>query len=191
MDIYSLFKEQVIKTPHNVALFFEGDEMTYEELDSRVIDLANNFEKNSNHLKRIGLLFRNPINFVIAALATLRAGLCYVPLSEKMPQDRINFISQDCGLKVIFSDIELNNLKSGTKKETFNYVDQLNTDNYIRVEKELGDADAYVIYTSGSTGKPKGVPITEKQNMDLIAPQYNCKLFRLFLMVLSLVFFLY
>lgn len=161
MDIYSLFKEQVIKTPHNVALFFEGDEMTYEELDSRVIDLANNFEKNSNHLKRIGLLFRNPINFVIAALATLRAGLCYVPLSEKMPQDRINFISQDCGLKVIFSDIELNNLKSGTKKETFNYVDQLNTDNYIRVEKELGDADAYVIYTSGSTGKPKGVPITQ------------------------------
>ncbi len=116
---------------------------TYEELNLLRMRIAGKLKTYNFVLGTpiIVLLDRN-VEYIGSYLGILSAGLAYVPLSMEYPQDRINYIKDNCGSPLIINDEFLSDLDNYELWEGMDVPD---------------DSIAYIAYTSGSTGKPKGV----------------------------------
>ncbi|MFT7136203.1 MAG: natural product biosynthesis luciferase-like monooxygenase protein, partial [Akkermansiaceae bacterium] len=162
--IHQAFEAQVARTPDAEALAFEGESLTYAELNARANALA--------HLLRakgvvpdaiVGLHLRRSSALLIGALAIMKAGGAYLPMDPAYPADRTAHFIADSGTKVIVTDSTLVADLPPSDAETV-LVDPLpagtetgNTDSGV-----TGAHLAYMIYTSGSTGKPKGVMVEHR-----------------------------
>jgi amino acid adenylation domain-containing protein len=157
------FEEQARRAPSAEALRLEDEALGYAELDQRSNRL-------SRLLRRIGVgrgvlvgicTDRSP-DMVVALLATLKAGGAYVPLDPSYPKERIAFMLEDSGLRVLLTQ---RHLAAGLPTAAHTVcLDEIAAELAGESAEPLhadvvGDDLAYVIYTSGSTGKPKGVQI--------------------------------
>ena len=162
--IHTMFAAQVEQTPDALALVYEGQGLTYAELNRRANQLAR-------HLRRLGLgseqlagvcMQRSP-QMVVALLAIMKAGAAYVPLDPAYPDERLAFMIKDSQASVLLTQQSLSatlkalgaravSLDSGWEEVAANAGE--NFDSGLSAQNL-----AYVIYTSGSTGKPKGVAI--------------------------------
>jgi amino acid adenylation domain-containing protein len=149
--LIDLFEEQVVNTPDNVAVVFDEVELTYKDLNEQSNQLANylrsNYKIQADDL--VGIKLDRSEQMIIAILGTLKSGAAYVPIDPGYPQDRIDYMIEDSGCKVLIDQEELNNFKD--QKSTFA------SENLPKITSPYDLA--YVIYTSGSTGKSKGVEI--------------------------------
>ncbi|MBN2533909.1 MAG: amino acid adenylation domain-containing protein [Spirochaetales bacterium] len=193
--IQSLFEKQVRTNPDTIAVIYEERKITYRKLNDRSNQLADLLRKKG--VKRndiIGLMVSRSLELVIGIIAILKAGGAYVPIEVTEPVKRINYILQDCKVRILLAQGKIweKDKYDKIKVEEIIYIDDplLYTGNPGNppVINKLHDA-AYVIYTSGTTGKPKGVVIehhnvinfiygmkekvynffTEKQNVCLVA----------------------
>lgn len=157
--IVDLFEEQVNKTPDNIAVVFENQKLTYRELNEKANQLARYLiTKNIQSNDIIVLLFNRSLEIIISMLAVLKSGAAYLPLDPEYPEERLNFIFNDCKPKLILSDNKSNNVKFNNTtfyKSTDVYFNKFDTANLNTIIKPYDMS--YLIYTSGSTGKPKGV----------------------------------
>ncbi|MEG4330816.1 amino acid adenylation domain-containing protein [Microcoleus sp. AT9_A2] len=165
--IHQLFEEAVSRSPDAVAVVFEGEELSYRELNARANQLAR-------HLRSLGVepevlvgicVERSPL-MVIGLLGVLKAGGAYVPLDPNYPKERLAFMLEDSSVQVLLAQEKLLEklpphsarvvcLDSGWEEIAF-YSSE-NPRSGVKPENL-----AYVIYTSGSTGKPKGVLIEHR-----------------------------
>ncbi|MBK8551806.1 MAG: AMP-binding protein [Ignavibacteria bacterium] len=163
-SITDLFEEQAAKTPDGIALISEDQKLTYRELNERSNQLANYLQsKGVKEETLVPACMERSIDLIIAIFGILKAGGAYVPIDPDYPEERILFMTENTGAKILISsdDIssklpttdELNIIK--TDKD-FSEISKQPKDNLRSVRP---DNLAYVIYTSGSTGKPKGVMI--------------------------------
>lgn len=160
-NILDLFQEQVIKHPENIALSFEGNEISYAELDKQSTQLAHylktNFNVQPNQL--VGIKLDRNEWMIISIIAIIKAGGAYLPIDPDFPVERINSIIEDSHCIGIVDFVELNKFKdcrhelSSAKILSINSPDDL----------------VNVIYTSGSTGTPKGVMITHANLISFIS----------------------
>uniref|UniRef100_UPI003D34B9CE amino acid adenylation domain-containing protein n=1 Tax=Maribacter sp. 2-571 TaxID=3417569 RepID=UPI003D34B9CE len=177
--IVSLFESQVAKVPNQVAVVFEGEELTYQDLNERANRLAHHlrdaYSLESDDL--VGIMLDRSLWSIISMLGILKAGGAYVAINPEYPKDRKSFIIHDTDLKIliiesqslfdimdydvsIFSiDIEFDELP---KDEVYT-----NNPSFSISPKDL----CYVIYTSGTTGRPKGVMIEHRNLNHLIHVQ--------------------
>ncbi|MGD1911927.1 MAG: amino acid adenylation domain-containing protein, partial [Rivularia sp. (in: cyanobacteria)] len=107
--VHQLFEEQVKKTPDNIALVWENQqlkqEFSYDELNIKANQLAS-------HLCSLGVKPETPVGIylerspeaIISILAILKAGGIYVPLDPGYPQERLNFILEDAGVEFLITD---------------------------------------------------------------------------------------
>jgi amino acid adenylation domain-containing protein len=146
--MHHLFEAQVEKTPHAIALATGQQRFTYSELNERANRLAHLLiARGVSHEHRAGILLKRSPDMLIALLAVLKAGGCYVPLDPSYPQERVAFMTKDAGLTVLLTEQELIDPA---------ILNQPSNNPCLSVaEKQV----AYLIYTSGSTGQPKGVAI--------------------------------
>jgi len=171
--IYQLFEEQVDKNSNNIALVFEGNELTYKFLNEKSNQLARRIRKQ--YKEKTGLEFKpdifiplyldRSIEMLIGIMAVLKSGGAYVPLDPAFPKERVSYILEDTQAEIILckrrdAEVVVNKLPL----EKVLYID-LNEDIYdsedasnLAVHNKPEDL-AYVIYTSGTTGKPKGVMV--------------------------------
>ncbi|HST22773.1 MAG TPA: amino acid adenylation domain-containing protein [Blastocatellia bacterium] len=165
---HQLFEAQVERTPRAVAIIFEDQKLTYEELNHKADQMALYLKKLGVGPGALaGISMDRSVEMVLAIFGVLKAGGAYVPLDPTYPKDRLAFMAEDARIKVLltqshilqqFSDLNLNALclDKDWEKVAAN-VDNLAPDDEL-VQEEVSPQDlAYVIYTSGSTGKPKGV----------------------------------
>ena len=92
--IHSLFESQVDRSPDDVAIVFEGDSLTYRELECRANRLARRLLKmgvGPNVL--VALCVERSLEMVVGLLGILKAGGSYVPLDPAYPADRIEFVT--------------------------------------------------------------------------------------------------
>jgi amino acid adenylation domain-containing protein len=171
--VQQLFEEQVERTPAAVAVVFEGQELTYRELNARANQLAH-------HLRELGvgpetlvaLYLERSAELVVAVLGIWKAGGAYVPLDPAHPEERLQFMLEDSQAPVLVTTKALlPRLKAPCAR-----VVRLDAD----VTKIARQADsnpehradpdnlAYVLYTSGSTGRPKGVAVMHRGPAALI-----------------------
>jgi putative pyridoxal-dependent aspartate 1-decarboxylase len=150
-NVVDTFAKQVVLMPDVAALTFAGVNTTYAELDQRSNQLANYLcDKGVEKGEMVTLELPRSDWQLVAILAVLKAGAAYVPIDTEYPQDRIDFIKQDCTSAVTI-DTDL--------LEAFKAVQTDYSTAALEIEL-AAESTAYVIYTSGSTGQPKGVMIS-------------------------------
>lgn len=143
--IVSLFESAADKNENKLAVAGGGIEYTYAELEKKANSVANALlAKRINIGDIVALKLSRTANFVCAALGVLKAGAAYLPMDKAYPQDRIDYILEDCNAALLLDDENLG--------EYLDYSDD-HRPNINLSQKDL----CYVIYTSGSTGKPKGI----------------------------------
>nr|WP_272898827.1 non-ribosomal peptide synthetase [Paenibacillus sp. MMS18-CY102] len=159
--IHQLFEEQVERTPDQVAVVYEGSQLTYGELNEKANRLARRLRAEGVQPDQpIGILVERSLEMMVGIYAILKAGGVYVPIDPDYPDERIRFILEDSGAKLLLTREHLLNHVSFA--ETILNLDdpKVYTEDGQNLEPMAGPNNiAYVIYTSGSTGKPKGVMI--------------------------------
>ena len=162
-----LFEEAVEAHPFYPAVVYEGEALTYQQLNHRTNQLAY-------HLRSLGvgpetlvaISLDRSLNMIVGILGILKAGGAYVPLDPAYPLERLEFILQETKAPVLLMHSSLKNLFT----DYSGIVVAFDQDAAILQQypvKNLSsfaspDNLAYVIYTSGSTGKPKGVQVVHE-----------------------------
>jgi amino acid adenylation domain-containing protein/non-ribosomal peptide synthase protein (TIGR01720 family) len=180
--IQQLFEAQVFKTPNDIALIFNDEQLSYAALYARVKVLAMELEAAGLAPGVVaGIYLRRSPDLIVSILAVLLTGATYLPLDTELPAGRIAFILKDsrCGLlistKTLSATLTAENSLAGFN--TF-YVDNNlshTTQSKIVGYPELNNA-AYIIYTSGTTGNPKGVVIEQPSLVNYITWAANAYL---------------
>ncbi|MBU7585508.1 MAG: non-ribosomal peptide synthase/polyketide synthase [Nostoc sp. TH1S01] len=182
--IHQLFEEQVKRTPDAVAVAFENQPLTYQQLNTRANQLAHYLRSLGVEADvLVGLCVERSLDMIVGILGILKAGGAYVPLDPDYPQERLAFTLEDAQVSVLLTQQQL--LESLPQHQA--RVICLDTDwekiaqNSFSNPQNTATPDklAYVIYTSGSTGKPKGVLVNHKNVVRLFAAtdawyQFNC-----------------
>lgn len=171
--IHQLFEEQVQRVPDAVAVVFEGEQLTYRELNARANQLAHYLRLLGVRPEvLIGICVERSFDMIVGILGILKAGGAYVPIDPTYPSDRIAYMLDDSQLPVLLTQEKL----VASLPEHQAQVICLDSDwEEISTESDLSPITsvtpenlAYIIYTSGSTGKPKGVLIPHSGLLNLV-----------------------
>ena len=135
-----LFAASVRAHPDAVAVACAGQRLSYAQLDSRADELAAEL---AAHLPPggggvVGVRLGRGCDTIAALLAVWRTGCAYLPLDPDYPEQRLAFMTEDSGARVVLT-------ADGPRPQPWSAGGGCPAD------------AAYVIYTSGSTGVPKGV----------------------------------
>jgi amino acid adenylation domain-containing protein len=165
--VHEVFQEQVHRNPNALAAVFDGQQLTYAELNRKANQWARYLqEQNVIPGAAVGVCLEPSLEMLIVLLAILKAGGTYVPLDAGAPQDRIAFILDDAGAKVMVTwraGLSLPGRVRAVLADDPNSAQQVTALADSNVDLSVSaQAVAYVIYTSGSTGKPKGVAVSHR-----------------------------
>lgn len=166
LTVHRAFEAQVDRTPDATALVFEGQSLSYADLNARANRAAHvltGMGVRSGTL--VGLCVTRSVDLLVGALAIQKAGGAYVPMDPAYPADRIALYIEDSAAPVIVTQSALApSLPTGAAQ-----VLEIDRDPRLReapVSNPEGGAGpddlAYMIYTSGSTGRPKGVMVEHR-----------------------------
>lgn len=183
--IATLIEKQATKTPKHIAIVFQDEKITYEELNKKANAEARTLRKMGiGREDKIGIMLPRSKELIISILAVLKSGATYIPIDPTYPQKRTEYMLKNSKAKLLITTKKL------SKKVTF--------ENKILVDEKIYDEDtqnlnnindiedsAYIIYTSGSTGEPKGVVLKHKslvnlayylnQNVEFLNGKTKCK----------------
>lgn len=174
--LQSLFGEQAAKTPEQTAVRYEGNKLSYSDLNRRANRLGRVLrDKGVGPNTRVAICMSRSADLIIAIMGVLKSGGAYVPIDPDLPEERIRFMIRDSGAKAVVTEQHFVSKCDVHPMEVLllnqmSFMD-LNDDNL----SDIADTDdmAYMIYTSGTTGKPKGVKIEHRQVQHLIAALDN------------------
>ena len=165
--IHRLFEEQVEKTPEQIAVVFEGRELTYRELNNRANQLARYLKSLSVGAdKLVGISVERSLEMVVGLLGILKAGGAYVPLDPAYPSERLAYMVADAGISILLTQNKWRSQLPDCQAQIicldldWEKFDLFSPENL--AGSNLGENLAYIIYTSGSTGQPKGVMISHQ-----------------------------
>jgi amino acid adenylation domain-containing protein len=169
-SIIDYFKEQVEAYPQKIAVENENEQISYKELDEKSNIIANFLiSQGIKSSDLVGLsLHRNPI-MLAALLGVLKSGAGYVPLDPYFPQDRLDYMVEASGLKLMIGETELKSrFQNNVPFYSLDVILNTNSNSQLNNRNILLNSVAYVIYTSGSTGQPKGVQISHKAMINFL-----------------------
>ncbi|HEX3586840.1 MAG TPA: amino acid adenylation domain-containing protein, partial [Candidatus Angelobacter sp.] len=161
-----LIEEQAGMNPEAVALEIKGKKISYGELNERANQVAHYLRKKGVGPEvRVGVSVSRSAELVVGLLGVLKAGGAYVPLDPGHPAERLRFMMEDAGVKILLSEKRLLG-ETGEEEAAGESIAEQSRENPARIN--LLENLAYVLYTSGSTGKPKGVGIEHRSLMNYI-----------------------
>ncbi|MGE1175485.1 non-ribosomal peptide synthetase [Pseudomonas sp. BW7P1] len=163
--VHQLFETQAEQTPDAVALMFDGQRLTYRQLNARANRLARTLlAQGVGPEVLVGVAVDRGLELIVAILAVLKAGGAYVPLDPQYPRDRLLGMIEDSGSRLLLTQshlLERLPVPQGVlslcldQPEVWKSTDESNPHRAV-----WADNLAYVMFTSGSTGRPKGVGIS-------------------------------
>ncbi|SFB45422.1 non-ribosomal peptide synthetase [Clostridium frigidicarnis] len=169
--IHQLFEEQVQRTPDNIALVFNGENMTYKELNNKSNYVATSLIANGvGNGDNVAIMANRGFEMIIGMIAILKEGGAYVPIDPEYPHSRKEYIVKNSDVSLVLTCKECKHKKTiGNCKEVL--IDLDHTDDHyfenLNINKDSKEF-AYTIYTSGSAGTPKGVMIEHHSAVNLI-----------------------
>ena len=168
--VHHLFEAQAALRPEAVAVAYEGETLSYGELNRKANQLAHHLKQLGVRVEsRVGLFMERSLEAIVGLLGILKAGGAYVPLDPGTSQasDRLAFMLRDAGAHMVVTQEAL----ADELPASGQMLVCLDSDeDQIGAQPEDNPVTAvrpehlvYVIYTSGSTGQPKGVAIEHRQ----------------------------
>ncbi|HEV2734193.1 MAG TPA: amino acid adenylation domain-containing protein [Longimicrobiaceae bacterium] len=163
--LHALFGIRAERSPEAVAVVCGEERLTYAELDRRANRLARHLRAlGVGPEVRVALCLERGLEMVVSLLAVLRAGGAYVPLDPAYPPERLRFLLEDSGARVLLArEAFLPGLSPFSGATLCPERQRLSIEAHADAalpETAGPQSLAYVIYTSGSTGTPKGVEVT-------------------------------
>lgn len=167
-----LFRDQAVRTPNGIALDAGDESWNYTRLLTSVEEIATALRTAGVVAgDRVAVLADRGAPLVAALLGVLEAGGCYVPLDPHLPADRLTYMAEDSGVRLLLT-------QESVRSEWLPGLPVLRLDELAagvsvplvpQVPHPTESADlAYVLYTSGSTGRPKGVAIGHRALVNLL-----------------------
>lgn len=172
-----------------MAVWARKRSLTYRELDQRSTQLAHLLrQRGLKKGDRVGIFFPKCVESVVCMFGVLKAGGVYVPLDPQAPADRVGYIIENCGIRVLLTNKERRAVLtadtiagldycvmtddsgsngSGNKVVPWAMMGEFPADR--APEVTLTETDlAYILYTSGSTGRPKGVMLSHQNALTFV-----------------------
>jgi amino acid adenylation domain-containing protein len=163
--LHTMFEAQVERTPENIAVVYNDEALSYEELNEWANQVAHYLRQQGVGPETyVGLLMDRSLELVVGLLAILKAGGAYVPLDSEYPPERLRFMLDDAQVHLILTQERPRRAVStlGARVVCLDAdgpaISAMSGEN--PAAHSCPDTAAYVIYTSGSTGRPKGVVVT-------------------------------
>ncbi len=160
----SRIEERSAAAPEATALVYEGERLSYRELNRRANRLARRLRAGGVGAEElVGIAAERSLELLVGLLGILKAGAAYVPIDPSYPADRVRFMLADSGVRLLLTQAHLT---ATLPLADLAGLAPLGLEETAAPTSPADDADprpaaeglslAYVIYTSGSTGKPKG-----------------------------------
>ncbi|WP_162183659.1 amino acid adenylation domain-containing protein [Wocania ichthyoenteri] len=185
------------KFPLKEAFRYLDESITYSDLDIKTNQLASHLlSLDVKKGDRVGVLMHRCLETSIAIYGILKSGAAYVPIDPFVPNERVKFLINDCGIKhlvttpkqekkikkILIDDFCLFNVVGISKNNVVNSVSwediyQISLKKYKAINI-LAEDLAYILYTSGSTGTPKGIMHTHYSGLafaKLVVDLYDFK----------------
>ncbi|MGB8495404.1 MAG: amino acid adenylation domain-containing protein [Candidatus Acidiferrum sp.] len=162
--VHELFEQQVARHPDAIALVFEGQQLSFQEVNQRANQVAHYLRKRGVGPEvLVGVCLKRCPEMLVALLGIWKAGGAYVPLDPAYPKERLSFMLGDAAAKFLLTDSKHKGLFLSAKDKTI-CVDSdwlvIGKESTSNLDSAAGPSNlAYVMYTSGSTGEPKGVMV--------------------------------
>ena len=190
--IHELFEEQARRSPAAVAVVYENQQLTYQELNCRANQLARYLCKlGIGPDSLVAIAMDRSLEMIVGLLGILKAGGAYVPLDPEYPQERLAFMLHDAQVRLLLTQRRLVDklVEDRGSKPVLSEIEGMEDSDpessilnprlkvvcldrdWAVIEKQSQENPeteatannlAYVIYTSGSTGQPKGVAIEHR-----------------------------
>ena len=161
--IVSLFRQQAKATPQHIAAVYKDKRFTYAEVDEISERIADYIAGRGLGLEDVvSVLIPRCEWMVIASLGVLKAGCAYQPLDPTYPKERLNFMMQDAGAKLLIADEELYPLVDEYQGQVL-FTKDIDALPAVAtpVSADITPSSLFImLYTSGSTGVPKGCQLT-------------------------------
>ena len=157
--VVSLFRRQVELHPDNIAMVYHDIRLTYKQVDEQS-------ERIAQYVQSLGLGSEDVVSIliprsewmVVASMGVLKAGCAYQPLDPSYPAERLNFMMQDAGAKLLIADAELRPVVNEYQGKVLLTKDIVALPAATApVKADITPSSLFImLYTSGSTGLPKG-----------------------------------
>lgn len=162
LNMLDLFYASVKEFADKTAVKSLDKKITYSQLDELSNQLARYLIKQGVRKGEIiGLCTGRGIYTLVSILSIFKTGCAYLPLDPEFPNDRLEFMVKDSGIRRIVGEsqylFDVSNIETTCIDKEINEIKELSNE-WLKIGINENDI-AYVIYTSGSTGKPKGVEI--------------------------------
>lgn len=170
VPVQRLFEQQAISNPEKIALECGEQSLSYVALDRNASRFARLLkQKGIGPNAIVGILLERKPELVIAILAVLKSGGCYLPLDTSWPGERLTQLLTSSRSQCLITSQDLSECLQNCPCELLFWEDCVAEpdDDAGKVPSTIShDGDpsdlAYVIYTSGTTGQPKGVMISHR-----------------------------
>ncbi|HET8934106.1 MAG TPA: amino acid adenylation domain-containing protein [Polyangiales bacterium] len=160
--IHELFEARVAEQPDAIAVEYEGQTLTYSELEAKSNRVANTLRaRGAKPGQYVAVCLSRSLDLVVCLIGVAKSGAAYVPIDADYPRDRIAFMLEDSAAELVVTEPE--------------FVDRFDKAVLLAAGPEFAGASSerpqpsaavtdpcYAIYTSGSTGRPKGVVLTHR-----------------------------
>ena len=165
--LHELFERQARSTPDAVAVVYESQQLSYDELNHRAESLASYLRSMAVGPEAlVAVCMERSLEMVIGLLGVLKAGAAYVPMDPSYPAERLAYMLEDSGAEILLTQRRVMSETLGYSGEVLCLDEEWSKDDkWNPIEPKQGaqaDNLAYVIYTSGSTGQPKGAMNTHR-----------------------------
>jgi len=164
----ALFEARAAAAPDALAVLAGERRLTYRQLDERANRVAHRLIREGvrpGHI--VGSMTGRSAEALVAFLGIAKSGGVYLPLDPALPPDRLGYILDDSGARLVLTGAE----HAGRVRDDRVRTIELDAEWRTIEAQEPGtspgvrpapDAPAYLIYTSGSTGRPKGVEVPHR-----------------------------
>ena len=159
-----------------IAIISDEESWTYRDLIRYSENVAYLLRRNGvRHGDSIGVSATRQPETIACLLGILRVGAKYVPIDSSCPPERLRFIIDDAGLKLLL-------LSTDTTVSGWADICEVSQISYREIEKTgkfdggkvfdanggSPDDESYILYTSGSSGRPKGVLIRHRNLINFL-----------------------
>lgn len=136
--------------------------LSYNEFMRQAAAVAVFLEKQKLWGQAIGVEVNRSKDSLVAFMGVLLSGNYYVPVSQEMPQEKVEKIRDQIDLAAyLYADHSLVKRLPEVDEQDYKRL-------YKELEKVPEESPLYVIFTSGSTGVPKGIVKSHRSMMSFV-----------------------
>ena len=116
--VHELFEKQVNRDPDALAVVFGSQRLTYRELNQRANQVAHLLLRRGVRPDTlVGVSLERSPELVVALLGVWKAGGAYVPLDPAYPQERLSFMVEDSGIRMLLTEQKCKDLFPSSREK--------------------------------------------------------------------------